>query len=115
MVEGPFQVEGRDGARLGQRILTLSGPLGFESVPGFLKAVRAETAPVVILDLSRVTFVDSAGVGALIQAYVSFKGASRRLGIVGASQQVLAVLEITRVKNLFAIFSSLNEAAERLA
>ena len=115
MVLQEFGVESHAGMRPGHSILRLTGPLSLETVPEFLKAVRAETAPAVILDLSGVSFLDSAGVGALIQTYVALQHGRRKLALVGLGSQVLTVLEITRVHRLFTIFATAAEAEERLA
>jgi anti-anti-sigma factor len=114
MVLQQFEVESRAGARPGQRIVRLTGPLSLETVPEFLKALRAETAPAVILDLSGLSFLDSAGVGALIQTLVSLQYSGRKLAVVELSSQVLTVLEITRVHKLFTIFATVAQAEEQL-
>lgn len=110
-----FQIAGGAGSKPEQRILKLTGPLNLVTVPGFLDALRAEKAATVILDFSGVNLVDSAGVGSLIQTHVAFQNAKRKLAMVGMSQRILAVLEITRVKNLLPVFATLAEAEEKLA
>jgi len=84
-------------------------------VPGFLDALKAEKAGTLILDFSGVNLVDSAGVGSLIQTYMSFQQSKRKLGFVGMSPRILAVLDITRVRKLLPVFESLEEAQQKLA
>ncbi len=105
-----MEIKTSDGARSGERILRLSGFLDLMSVPAFLDVLRAEKGPAVIIDFSGVGMVDSAGVGALIQSYVSFRNAKRKLALVGLSRRVLEVLEITRVRSLLPIFPTEAEA-----
>jgi anti-sigma B factor antagonist len=55
------------------RILTLSGPLTIATLFEFQSLVRANTSPKLIIDFTNVPYVDSAGVGALVGAYVRSK------------------------------------------
>ena len=108
------QIEGRPGARPDLRILRLAGPLNLVTVPGFLDVIQAEKAAALILDLGGVTMLDSAGVGALIQTYVTFKKENRKLALVGLSDRAKSVLELTRVNSFFPIFASAEEAESKL-
>lgn len=110
-----IQVQGSAGIHPDQRILRLAGSLNLVTVPGFLDALRAEKAGTLILDFSGVNLVDSAGVGSLIQTYMSFQQTKRKLAFVGMSQRILAVLEITRVLKLLPVCASLEEAQQKLA
>ena len=109
-----YPVEARDGSRPGQRVLTPSGPLDMAGVPDFLRAVREEPAPVVILDFSKVSYIDSSGVGALIQLLSGFQRAKRKMALANVGQRVMSVLELTRVKGLFTVFASVDEAEQKL-
>jgi anti-sigma B factor antagonist len=110
-----IDIQASAGAKPDQRILRLAGSLNLVTVPSFLDAVRAEKAGTLILDFSGVNLVDSAGVGSLIQTYMSFQSSKRKLGFVGMSQRILAVLEITRVRKLLPVFDSLEDAQQKLA
>lgn len=85
-----------------------------ETESKFLEQIRAETAPVVILDLSGVHYCESAGVAALVQVHNAFERENRRLALVGLHQRVEKPLEITRVRSLFTVFATLTEAEEAL-
>ncbi len=95
-------------------MLQVSGRLGLDSVPDFLKAVRAQTHKTLVLDLHAMTYVDSSGVGALVQQYSAMKKEGRHLVLVKPHERVLAVLQITKVLSLFQRFESV-EAAEAQA
>jgi anti-sigma B factor antagonist len=71
MVTESIQVIASNGAANGHRILTLRGPLTIHTIFDFQSAVRTEQSPVVIVDLSGVPYVDSAGLGAIVGAHVS--------------------------------------------
>jgi anti-sigma B factor antagonist len=96
-------------------VLSLRGPLTAGNAPVFQNAMRREEpADTVILDLSQVPYVDSAGIGLLVSAYISRQKAGRRIILSGINARVRKVFEITRVHDLFLIFSSPEEAIAAL-
>jgi anti-sigma B factor antagonist len=105
-----LQAVASDGTRAGQRILHLKGPLSLHTVYEFQNVVRAETSPDVIIDFSGVPYVDSAGLGALVGAHISAQKALRKLSFAAMNAQVITLLEMTRVRQLFTIYSTLPEA-----
>ena len=74
-----LQIVVSPGNREGQKILRLKGSLNIQTIFGFQSAVRAENSPVVILDFSGVPFIDSAGLGALVGAYVAAQKKPQRM------------------------------------
>jgi len=109
-----LEIRKLEGAHPGQRVLRLIGALSLQTVPDFLKVVRAETAPVLIVEFTDIIIVDSAGVGSLLQTMASMNKTNRKLGLAGLGQRTLAVLEITRVIGLFNVFPTVAEAEEKL-
>ena len=115
MTEEHLEVEALAGARDGQRVLRLSGPLTMATVSVLHGAVREQTAASLIIDLSQVPYIDSSGLGALIHAYVSHQKGGRRIALAGANQRAKALLQMTKVEQLFSIFPTLAEAEQGLA
>jgi anti-sigma B factor antagonist len=110
MATEPLMIE-RLSALDGQRVLCLRGPLTMENLPSFQNAIRREeNAPTVILDLSDVPYMDSAGLGSLVSAYVTRQKATRRIALSGVNERVLKLFETTRVEPLFLIFPTLDDA-----
>ena len=105
-----MQAVASDGPQAGQRILRLKGPLSLHTVFEFQSLVRAETSPNVIIDFSGVPFIDSAGLGALVGAHVSAQKARRKLSFTGMNAQVLALLDMTRLRGMFSIYETVEEA-----
>jgi len=98
-----------------QEVLSLRGPLTANNAPTFQNAMRREEpAHTVILDLSDVPYIDSAGLGLLVSAHVSRQKAGRRMVLSGINPRVQRLFEITRVTDLFLIFSSTEEAVAAL-
>jgi anti-anti-sigma factor len=58
--------------------------------------------------------LDSSAVGALVRAYVSCQKSGRRLALVGVSNRVKNVLQITGVAPLFDTYSTIAEAESSL-
>jgi anti-sigma B factor antagonist len=110
MPDQPLRVESVVGSRDGLRILRLNGPLTLSNLFEFQALLRSEEAPVTIVDLSNVPYIDSAGIGALLGAHVSRQKKERALALVGVNQRVQNALEITRVFQFFTVYPSMVEA-----
>ena len=76
----------------------------------FRDAVRAEkTARTLILDFSQVPYVDSAGVGSLVNAHVSCVNSGRRLVLVAVQDRIRTLMKATRVEEVLTIYPSLQQ------
>ena len=80
MVQQPFHIEELAGEPTGRRVLRLSGPLWLASVQHFQTMVRAEEDRALILDVTAVPIVDSAGIAAswLKPSFIKNKGIRSR-------------------------------------
>jgi anti-sigma B factor antagonist len=82
-----------------------------ENLSLFQNAIRREeNIPTVILDFSDVPYMDSAGLGSLVSAYVTRQKATRQIALSGVNERVLRLFETTRVEPLFLIFPTLEDA-----
>jgi len=109
-----LEITPSNGARPGRRILRLAGRLGIETVPAFLAAARTETAPTLILDMGDIEYMDSSGVGALLQIHVSLAKGNRQLVLASVPEKVRLVLETARLQSIFPMYSSVAIAEELL-
>lgn len=109
-----LRIEIESGARHGRRILRLAGRVSLETVPEFLKVLRAEQSSVVILDFAQVSSIDSAGVGSMIQLHVAFQKNGQILALAAIGSRVEAVLDVAHVKKVFRTFPSVEAAEEAL-
>ncbi len=100
------------GVREGEQVLKLAGSLTVTTLFGFRDAVQATTAPLLILDLADLPFMDSAGLGVLVNAHVSCVSRGRRLALVGLVDRVRTLLTVTNVHKVLAVFPTLQEAEE---
>jgi anti-anti-sigma factor len=94
-------------------IYKLRGPLVLGNMFEFQTALRSDTASI-ILDLTDVPYLDSAGLGIIVNAYVARQKSGRKLLIVGANERVGALIKVTRLENVFEVFQSVDAAAAAL-
>ena len=112
MADQKLVLESLTGRSDEHRILRLNGPLTLTNIFEFQAAVRADAAPLLIIDLTEVPYIDSAGIGALIGASVTRKKDGRRLALVGANERVITVLKITNVESFFSLFPTVDQAEQ---
>lgn len=98
----------------GESIVKLTGPLVLNTLFGFQDTMQQQTAPVTLIDLNGVPYVDSAGLGSLVKFFVSYKRHSRKLILIAPSEQVQSLMAMTRVETLFEIYPTMADA-ERAA
>ena len=96
-------------------MLRCVGPLIMETRFAFQDAIREETAAALIIDMTEVARIDSAGLGSLVQAYLSSRNAGQRLALVGVNQRVRALLQMTKLEQFFPIFESRGEAEQSVS
>lgn len=114
MGEGQLQLRTSWGAHDGHKIVHLSGPLTISTLFDFQALVRADPSTGLILDFSEVPYVDSAGLGSVLSAYVSRQKDGRRLALVGVSERVRNVFQLTRVDQFFHFYSSVPAAEQAM-
>ncbi len=70
-----------------------------------------------IVDLSDVTYIDSAGVQAIFRVYMSIRDAEGCLGLVVGNPRIKSVLEVVHLEQLanLRIFEDLDSARQGLA
>jgi anti-sigma B factor antagonist len=114
MANGSLTIASADGDRKGQKILALAGSLNIHTVFTFQAATREETAEQVILDFTNVPFMDSAGLGSLVGAYVAAQRTHRKLAVAGANTQVKALIDMTQVGTLIKCYEDVAAAQAAL-
>jgi anti-sigma B factor antagonist len=108
MPQEPLVIEDIPGSE--HYVLRLTGPVTISNLFEFQAKVRSNGAPKLIIDLTGVPYMDSAGIGALVGAHVSHSKNGRSLGLVGINERVLNALKITRVDGFFKVYNSVPDA-----
>jgi anti-anti-sigma factor len=114
MRDAPLSHTTETGSREGTTVLKLVGPLTLFNMFGIQNELRAMNPPLLILDLSEVPYMDSAGLGLLMNVHVSAENGGRKFLLANVNERVGALLSMTKVDSVLAIFPS-TEAAEASA
>ena len=64
----------------------------------------------IVLDMSKVTFIDSAGLGALLSAMKQITAIGGSLRLAGLNNDVLTLFRLVRMNRVFEIFDTIEEA-----
>ena len=110
----PLKIEPIPGNKPGTVILRLTGPLTLNSVLP-LRALFRGTEPArhTILDLSRVPFMDSAGMSEIINHQVYCRDKQVHLTLAGVTPRVLSMFHTTRLEKVLNLTSTIEEAEAR--
>ena len=93
-----------------QVVMRLEGKLSLETVHNFIQTLRPESAAKLILDLGGVSFLDSAGVGALVQLFVHRRNQGQTFALTGLTKQSSAVIQVAGLSKFLPIHGSVTEA-----
>jgi anti-sigma B factor antagonist len=110
MQEKPLEIERVDDAGGVSVIFRLHGPLLLGNLFAFQSMVRSDQSNLLIIDMTDVPYIDSAGIGCLVGAHVSRDHSGRRLAVVGASERLLNSLKATKVDHLFSFAPTVEDA-----
>ena len=100
-----------NGPAEGQLILQLDGPVTLSNLFGFQDFLRSLKPSTLIIDMTNVPYMDSAGLGLLLNYYVSAEKAQRQLALVGVSERIMTLFEVTKVDTVLTIFPTLEAFA----
>jgi len=89
----------------------LKGKLSLETVAAFIPQMRQETAKHMVLDMSGVNFLDSAGVGALVSLFVSRRNQGKTFALAALPPQATAVITVAGLQKLLSVAKTVEEAS----
>ena len=94
-------------------VVALRGELDIAGAAGVAAALAAVAArkPEIVVDLAGLEFIDSSGVAALARGRRHARHAGGDLLLAAPRQQVLRVLTLTRLIDVFPVHASVDEAA----
>jgi anti-anti-sigma factor len=95
----------------GSLVARLTGKLSLETVNNFLQEMRPIAAEKLVLDMSGISYLDSAGVGALVQLFVHRRGQTKKMAVAALTTQGAAVLQVAGLTKLLPVFSTVEEAS----
>ena len=105
--EGDVMVLNIQGRIVGNNSLELR-----REINGWLAEIPEDSKPNVILNLSKVSMMDSSGLGVLVSSYTSVQKRDGRLVLAGLGKGLQNLVAITKLTRVFEIFESEEEAIE---
>lgn len=83
-------------------------------INGWLAEIPEETKPKVVLNLSKVTMMDSSGLGVLVSSYTSVQKRDGGLVLAGLGKGLQNLVAITKLTRVFDIYETEEEAIQSL-
>ena len=104
--------------RLGANlIISIDGELDLETAPIFKETIEKklnqyEAVRHLILDLEKVSFIDSSGLGAILGRFKRLSQHGGRLSAIRVSQPILRVLELSGLLRIMNIYEDRRQALD---
>ena len=98
----------------GVPVIAVSGEVDLSTAPELrerLLPIVESSPPLVVADLTEVTFVDSTALGVLVSAVKRIRADGGDLRLVVTQPHISKILDITALADVFAVFRSAEEAA----
>lgn len=98
-------------------IIEVEGEVDLYSSPELRKAVLQATenkTTAIIIDLEKVTYMDSSGVATLVEGLQESEKYSGNFAIANLDSKVKAVFELSRLDKVFQIYNSREEALKNI-
>jgi anti-sigma B factor antagonist len=109
--DGPLTIDRADGKNPGTRVFRLSGPLTLRNLFELQAELRKSELPrLTILDLSEVPYMDSAGMGLVMNHYVRCQTNGTKLVVSGANNRVMDLFKVTKVDSVLPLATSIETA-----
>lgn len=99
----------------GRQVLGVKGEIDVYTAPQFKEAVDKMVnagQKHLLIDMSGVRYMDSSGFGALLSAMKRLKPDGGTISLINVSGPIDRILRITRLNQVFATYSSLDEAIQ---
>jgi len=75
-----------------------------------LERALAEDEGHVLVDFSRINYIDSTGIGELVGYLGQFRDRHRKLILINPTDRILRLLEVARLTELFSIYDTVEDA-----
>lgn len=111
MLEKELSYTTSNGAKDGTVILALDGPFTLGNMFQLQAELRALKPACLIMDMTAVPYMDSAGLGVIMNYFVAAQGEGRKYFLAGVNDRVRALLEMTKVDAVLKMYDTV-EAAE---
>ena len=99
-------------------ILALEGEIDLHRLPEIketLEPLVAQQTPRILIDLTKVTYIDSSGLAAFIETMQRIASYGGKFALFGLGESVRAIFEIARLDQIFRIFPDEDAAVSELS
>ena len=100
-------------AKIPPAVLQLEGEIDLHVSPQIgasLTALLKNKPPKVVVDLSKVSYIDSSGLAVLIEGMQDVEEYGGRFGLAGVQENVLPIFETARLDQVFLIYPHVDAA-----
>ncbi|MGC1424526.1 MAG: STAS domain-containing protein [Terracidiphilus sp.] len=109
--DGPLTIDRKDGKNPGTRVFCLTGPLTLRNLFELQTELRGATPPpLTVIDLTGVPYMDSAGMGLVMNHYVRCQTRGSKLVVAGANNRVMDLFKVTKVDTVLPLVGSIEDA-----
>jgi anti-anti-sigma factor len=112
MADNQLQIQVFDGARPAEKVMVLEGVLNAETAFRFRDSVRGNESATLVIDMSRVRYLDSSGLGVLIGMYASFERSCKRLLLAGLNDRIWDLFRMCKIEDVFTRYSTVADAEQ---
>lgn len=105
----PMKIENKNGLT----VCHIEGEIDINSAPALKKSfdkILSSKTPKVIVNLSKVNYVDSSGLATLVEILKNMRSYGGRLRLTNLSAKIKSLFEITKLEKLFEIMADEQEA-----
>ena len=99
--------------RDGVTVFQVGGEINISTSPELKKLFEKQPSKKLIVDLEKVSYIDSSGLATLVEILKKIKSQGGTLGLAGMSEKVKSLFEITKLDKLFVISGNQQEAVSR--
>ena len=110
MADNQLELQTFDGALPGEKVMVLAGALNADTASRFRDSLRQNQAATLVVDMSRVRYVDSSGLGVLIGAYVTSERNCRRLLLAGLNDRIWDLFRTCHIEDVFTRYPTVADA-----
>ena len=111
MLGKDFSIQVRNSSCPGTGIISVAGSLVLEHLVAFQEVWESHPEKYLVLDVSQLSYIDSAAIGFLVNAYVAREKNGKKLALAGLTGMAERILNVTRVAKVLSLYPSV-EAAE---
>jgi len=109
-----FAVQIRPGESPAAVVVSVAGPLVLDHLVEIQEICMKRVEPLLIFDLAKLSYLDSAAVGFLVHAYVSRVKTGKTLALCGVAGTAKKILDLAHVSPLFGMYRNPEDAEAAL-